>query len=697
MSMSHSVGYDSDESPTRPDDDTQNGRQTSSSNLHSSTVSHAFPPHDPSKVLPPKIDNYDLFEILGQGGFGIVWKAYDTKLKRLVAIKMMLSESASSRNARSRFAREARAMASVRHENVIRIYSVEEQPVPYFVMELIPGETLQRRLARTGPLAISEVVRLGAQLARGLAAAHTVGLIHRDMKPANILLDGVPATAKIADFGLACVSNDPDLTTSGMIVGTPLYMAPEQACADEVDHRADLYSFGGVLYTMLTGKPPVLSSKVQTVLHHVVLSPMQPIQPIRPDAPRWLIDIVSKLMAKDPNHRFATALDVATALELGENTPEIRTPATPAERSRSNRWPMLPLSLALVASCVGIGLALWLYDPTVRVSPATLYTFAATANTNPVPPTRLANAPATKPVPASKPAPTPPTTAMPVYPIYSADRQLKTHAPISAPIKTSSQTTPDVDLSRLPKNYINEFGMEFVMIAAGEVTEYWRDQRTNTRKFTIPLPFYFGVHEVTLKQWEDVVGPSSVVSEFSRRGASAHRLKGLPDSVVDRYPVNGISWDNTQVFVEALNRKSANKNWVYRLPLAGEWQAACQGGSERTITDLTFGYYFKDGPSKTLDRKQASVERSIDEGPSPVGSFSPNSLGIFDLHGNVAEFLYDEAYRTDSNLRYLMGGSYKSSVCDCSIFRRTARFQTAASPGTGLRVIRVPVVPPSQK
>src|SRR5262249_15361329 len=154
-----------------------------------------------------------------------------------------------------------------RHENVVTIYAVEERPIPHLVMEFIPGQTLQEKLDETGPLDVPEVLRIGQQIANGLAAAHEMGLIHRDIKPSNILLErGIDQRAKITDFGLARTADDASLTQSGIIAGTPMYMAPEQANGEAIDQRADLFSLGSVLYVMCTGRPPFRASTTMGVL-----------------------------------------------------------------------------------------------------------------------------------------------------------------------------------------------------------------------------------------------------------------------------------------------------------------------------------------------------------------------------------------------------------------------------------------------
>jgi len=259
-----------------------------------------------------KLGHNEVLEILGRGAFGIVVRAFDEKLERVVAIKVLAPHLAATSPARKRFLREARASACVRHENVVQIYAVEEEPLPYLVMEFIPGQTLQQRLDKVGPLEAPEVLRIGEQIARGLAAAHAQGLIHRDIKPGNILLeDGVVPKVKITDFGLARAADDASLTQSGVIAGTPLYMAPEQARGDTLDPRADLFSLGSVLYTLVSGRPPFRAATPLAVLKRVVDDTPRPIREIVPDVPAWLCDLIAGLHAKDPAQRFQTAAEVA--------------------------------------------------------------------------------------------------------------------------------------------------------------------------------------------------------------------------------------------------------------------------------------------------------------------------------------------------------------------------------------------------
>jgi serine/threonine protein kinase len=262
-----------------------------------------------------RLGHYEVLEVLGRGGFGIVFRAFDEVLQRVVAVKVLAPQLAATSPARKRFLREARSSAQVRHENVVQVHAVEEQPLPYLVMEFIPGETLQQRLDRTGPLETLETLQIGRQIAEGLAAAHSTGLIHRDIKPGNILIEAGPHQhVKITDFGLARAADDASLTQSGVVAGTPMFMAPEQAKGEYIDHRADLFSLGSVLYTMTSGRPPFRAPNTLAVLKRVAEEAPRPIPEIIPEVPPWLCDLIRKLHAKKPEDRFASAKDVADLL-----------------------------------------------------------------------------------------------------------------------------------------------------------------------------------------------------------------------------------------------------------------------------------------------------------------------------------------------------------------------------------------------
>jgi len=306
------------------------------------------------------LGHFDVVETLGRGGCGVVVKAFDRKLRRHVAIKMMAPGLAATSAARKRFLREARAAAAVRHENVVQIYAVEEYPSPHLVMEYVPGSSLHLLLRERGPLEVAEVAGIGAQVARGLEAAHGRGLVHRDVKPANILVErsGGVIRVKLTDFGIARAADDASLTRSGMVVGTPLYMSPEQARGGAVDHRSDLFSLGSVLYEMASGRPSFRADSSLAVLRRVADEDPRPIREVVPETPAWLTAVVAKLQAKRPADRFQSAREVAEVLERClarvHAGGAVRLPAGPSRRRTARRFAAAAVVAALLAAGVGL-------------------------------------------------------------------------------------------------------------------------------------------------------------------------------------------------------------------------------------------------------------------------------------------------------------------------------------------------------
>nr|UXE45604.1 serine/threonine-protein kinase PknD [uncultured bacterium] len=322
------------------------------------------PPSRPDSL--GRIGHYEVLQVLGQGGFGIVFRAFDDVLHRVVAVKVLSPQMAATSPARKRFLREARSSAQVRHENVVQVYEVGEQPLPYIAMEFIPGETLQQRLDRTGPIDAADVVRIGRQIAEGLAAAHTNDLVHRDIKPANILIEGGTQRVKITDFGLARAADDASISQSGLVAGTPMYMAPEQARGATLDQRADLFSLGSVLYVMAAGRPPFRANGTLAVLKRVAEDNPRPIREVIPETPQWLCDIISRLQAKQPEDRFQSAREVGDVLAECEarlkanakldDFPRVpQNKVAPAASLQSRQWKRIAVAIALLVLLAACG------------------------------------------------------------------------------------------------------------------------------------------------------------------------------------------------------------------------------------------------------------------------------------------------------------------------------------------------------
>ena len=262
-----------------------------------------------------RLGDYEILEMIGRGGMGVVLKGYQRELNRYVAIKVMAPHYAGSGPARKRFAREAQAAAAVVHPHVVAIHAVEgTAKLPYLVMPYVAACSLQSRLDQQGPLEIKEILRIGKQAAEGLAAAHAQGLVHRDVKPANILLEDDVGRVLLTDFGLARMIDDATMTRSGVIAGTPQYMSPEQAHGAPVDARTDLFSLGGVLYAMAAGHPPFRAETTMGVLRRICEEPPRPIRDVNSDVPDWLAHLIDNLLAKDPRQRYQSAGEVAELL-----------------------------------------------------------------------------------------------------------------------------------------------------------------------------------------------------------------------------------------------------------------------------------------------------------------------------------------------------------------------------------------------
>jgi serine/threonine protein kinase/pectin methylesterase-like acyl-CoA thioesterase len=304
------------------------------------------------------LGTYRVLKLLGAGGMGGVFLAEDTQLHRRVALKVMRPDISGHANADERFLREARAAAAMHHDHIVTIFQVgRDGQVPFLAMEFLEGETLEDRLRRDRVMPLSEVLRIGREIAEGLAAAHSRGLVHRDIKPANIWLESrasimdsgahneQPPRVKLLDFGLARAADaNFELTSQGMVIGTPAYMAPEQAAGDMVGHKADLFSFGVVLYRLATGVLPFQGKDAISTL--IAIKSESPDDPRlrRPDLPEELSDLILQLLKKNPDERSASAVDVAKQLarialsmpasEIPSNTPTIAYRSEqPAKRS----------------------------------------------------------------------------------------------------------------------------------------------------------------------------------------------------------------------------------------------------------------------------------------------------------------------------------------------------------------------------
>jgi WD40 repeat protein len=298
-----------------------------------------------------RLGKYRVLKLLGQGGMGMVFQAEDPHLQRAVALKVMLPSLAANAAAKERFLREARATAAIEHDHIVTIHQVDEdRGVPYLAMQMLKGMSLEDYLKRAKetkkPLTLGQILKLGREIAKGLAAAHERGLIHRDIKPANVWLDATAGgRVKILDFGLARPAEaDSSITQSGVIVGTPAYMAPEQAQGKPVDGRADLFSLGCVLYRLCSGRMPWKGENAMATLMAIASEEPVGVQELNPDLPLPLADLVMQLLAKDAAGRPRSAKAVAEAIQAIERdhasmqTGRTAALAVPVESGDASAW-----------------------------------------------------------------------------------------------------------------------------------------------------------------------------------------------------------------------------------------------------------------------------------------------------------------------------------------------------------------------
>jgi eukaryotic-like serine/threonine-protein kinase len=282
------------------------------------------------------ISHYKILEKLGEGGMGVVYKAHDTKLNRTVALKFLPSHIAPSDNERKRFIHEAQSASALDHPNICTIHEIDESPQDqlFIVMSYYEGETLKSRIEQ-GPLKVEEAIDIANQVAKGLAKAHTHGIVHRDIKPANIIItkDGV---AKIVDFGLAKLGGGTLLTKTGTTIGTVAYMSPEQAQGEKVDHRTDIWSLGVVLYEMLTGQRPFRSDYEQALIYLIINGEPEPITKVRKDISAGLCQIISHALAKRVDDRYQSMEEFREDLAaVAEGLKPLKAKTRPAEHEKS--------------------------------------------------------------------------------------------------------------------------------------------------------------------------------------------------------------------------------------------------------------------------------------------------------------------------------------------------------------------------
>ncbi len=640
----------------------------------STEMPHFALPSQPGEI--GRLGKYRIQKELGRGGMGAVYLAFDERLQRQVALKVMLPKFAANATAKDRFLREARAAAQISSDHIVSIYEADEiDGTPYIALQLLQGYPLDDYLKKKGSPSLPQIIRIGREVAIGLAAAHELGMVHRDIKPSNVWLEAPNGRVKILDFGLAKPAEGTDfaeLTALGAVVGTPAYMAPEQGRGLTVDGRADLFSLGCVLYRLTTGKPPFARTTLMSILIAIAIEDPTPVRELNPEVPQPLADLIHRLLAKEAADRPVDAQ--AVVKEFDEIIEPTKT--SPMAVSVQQIRPLSDTDTSFDSETSQPRLVDNLLPP--RKFPAILVGLLLFALTAIV------------------------VAGVIIIPIMNKDGTVAEDPKIEVDgktlvkipdVKTPEEKIPSVltePVKRgpaLPGKFKNTLGMEFVRVPKGNA---WLGGMAGTRgsvQVEIASDFHLGKYEVTQGEWQAVMGKNP--SHFTFAAPGKDKLNGVNANDVPRFPVDSVSWDDCQEFIAKLNEMVTEPGFAYRLPTDAEWEYACRGGSvarDASGFDYCFAY-----PGNGITTKQSNCDG---DGAllrtTAVGSYPPNPLGLHDMHGNVWEWC-DDAGRIDDGVPHQIhrGGGWYNAARHCRASSRDYSPADLRLQGNGLRLARV--------
>jgi formylglycine-generating enzyme required for sulfatase activity/serine/threonine protein kinase len=679
--------------------------------------------------LPPELAGHAQYEILrelGRGGMGVVYLARNRILARLEVLKVVNQDVLERAGGKERFLREIQAAAMLSHRNVVAAYAaLPLGGMLVFAMEYVEGDDLAKVVKAGGPLPVVNACYYAQQVALGLQHAFEKQMVHRDIKPQNLILsrDGKKHVVKILDFGLAKMRREKteasDLTGTGKMLGTPDYIAPEQTLdAARADIRADIYSLGCTLYYLLAGHAPFQGQSLYAVLQAHHTEQAKPLDQVRPEVPAALAAVVAKMMAKDPGQRYQRPAEVAQALTafvkpagraaastvpaanpspargmadiqnagaqgsmpLSPFKPETliegggaiiqrkkaaRKPVAASDK-KGKKWP-IAVGFGISGFLLAVLVALWA-GGVLRVQ-----TKGGTVALEKEPGPGAAVKMATQAPPLAR-------------------------APFDANQAREHQQTWARFLGRKVEQTLDLGGgvtMEFVLVPPGTFTmgspldEKERSNSEEPHEVTISKPFYMGKYEVTQAQYQCLTGTNP--SWFSTAGSGRDKVV---DQDTRRLPVETVSWEEAAAYCAALGRKTGR---AARLPSEAEWEYACRAGT-------TSSFHF-DGQ---LNGTQANCYGAFPYGTSEkgpyldrtcrVGSYPGNAFGLYDMHGNVWEWCQDwfgpymdlkmspeDPVRVDDgpeNARVLRGGSWNNVAVYCR-----AAYRSWSAPGARINLI----------
>jgi serine/threonine protein kinase/formylglycine-generating enzyme required for sulfatase activity len=685
---------------------------------------------DATDALPfQQLGHFQILQRIGSGGMGDVYKGYDASLDRYVAIKVLPAALARDADFVRRFQAEAAAVAKIAHPNVVPIHFIgQDAGRHFFAMRFIEGESLSQRLARQPRLSLAQAITTVEQCLAGLEAAHAQGLVHRDVKPGNILLDHA-GQAILVDFGLVRQIGAAATTSTGVVMGTVDYIAPEQARGHQFDGRIDIYALGVAFYQMLAGRLPFQAdSAASMVFKHAFEDPL-PLEHSAPDVPRPVAEIIARMMAKDPAQRYGSCAAVLADLKAVREGRPLLTKAESPDELAAGRPTMLcppqpsPTQPASQAHCPTprtqlreyarspISRSMWLSLAAVAGTVAAVsFTFMSTRDK------KLADSDAS----SSHPIP----DALAAQAVVGGNsgpkrtiRPVEQPSPAVAPFaaaKAKEYQKAWAEYLGLPVESTNSLGMKLVLIPPGEFTmgsskEFVENERRSADKWyleylrgespphrvRITRPFWLGATTVTQGQYQAVMGknPSKFAGDANR-------------------PVEMVSNDDAKIFARLLSalpeERSAGRE--YRLPTEAEWEYACRAGSTGrwSFGDLTVLDSRAD-EGKLLG-EYAWCSANADGRTHAVGQKRVNPWGLYDMYGNVFQWCLDSAdpdYYSisptedpagpqENALCSARGGSWYVQVVYCRSAARICHLRQGTRHDLGFRVcaVRVQSAPP---
>ncbi len=621
-----------------------------------------------------QLGEYQLVGKLGHGGMGTVYKAVHTKLDRTVALKVLPRSRMDDPRAVARFEREMKAVGALDHPNIVRGHDAREiDGTCLLVMEYIEGLDLSKLVRRLGPLPVADACELARQTAIGLQYAHENGLVHRDVKPSNLMLADT-GEVKLLDLGLARIvvdqPADAEMTEAGQTMGTADYMAPEQVSdSRKVDIRADIYGLGCTLYKLLCGHAPFGGSQHHSAFDKMkahTAEPIPPIQDRRAEVPDGLAALLDRMLAKAPADRFATPSEVAKAIEpftAGCDLAALVTQAQQIEETDDRVRPAILAQPVQPQPAPSGGRRRW----------RTMVIGAALAGILLLGAVFAMNAPEGQSEAESEADKSPAVAASNEFP--AKERQEGAAKSLGIPIE-----------------YTNDIGMELVLIPPGEfdMGSTWDEIRTLQKRakeldlvwwyspqvpdegpkhrVKLTRPFYMGKHEVTVAQFRQFVQETNYKTETELHGSGAalRLMSGVwqdkPEmswknpsfKQDDNHPVVQVTINDANRFCQWLSQKEGEPK-RYSLPTEAQWEYACRAGT-------TTAWYSGEDPSAlqhvanladaAFKREFAATQRRTlawDDGyefTAPVGKFRPNAFGLYDMHGNVGEYCRDRSNPT---------------------------------------------------